>query len=105
LGAPILYYLQARDVGDNASSDPSGAPDEFYSFRVLVPAFEDDIEAGAGTWMHYIVTGGYVDQWHRSSQRNHTADGSWSWKLGDVLEVRGHRGRQLRRLERWRAGE
>ncbi|MBD3237319.1 MAG: hypothetical protein GF330_11485 [Candidatus Eisenbacteria bacterium] len=42
----------------------------------------DDMESGPGGWSHYVVTGGYQDQWHRSDQRNYTPGGAWSWKFG-----------------------
>ena len=80
----VHYYLTGQDVGGNASTDPQNPPEEVYAFWVMPPLFSDDMEAGTGTWSHYVVTGGYEDQWHRSSEKNHTPDGSWSWKLGDT---------------------
>lgn len=49
-----------------------------------VGGFRDDMENGEGTWTHYVVTTGFNDQWHLSTQRNHTPDGAWSWKFGDT---------------------
>ncbi len=49
-----------------------------------IGGFADDMEAGEGTWTHAIVTPSFTDQWHLSSQRNHTAGGSHSWKFGDT---------------------
>lgn len=82
----VQYYVYARDEGDNETTDPPGAPWELYSFYVapIVVFYEDAMEAGAGDWSHYVVTAGYLDQWHLSSQRNHTSGGSWSWKCGDT---------------------
>jgi hypothetical protein len=40
------------------------------------------MESGQGSWTSYAVTGGFLDQWHASSQRNFTADGATSWKCG-----------------------
>lgn len=45
--------------------------------------FSDTMESGVGSWTHLVVTSGFVDQWHRSTTRNHTAGGSYSWKFGD----------------------
>ena len=42
------------------------------------------MEAGAGDWTHSAVSGGFTDQWHVSTQRNHTPGGSQSWKCGDT---------------------
>lgn len=33
-------------------------------------------------WTHDNVSSGYGDQWHISTQRNHTPGGSYSWKCG-----------------------
>lgn len=35
-------------------------------------------------WMHYPVTSGYNDEWHLSTQRNHTSGGNHSWKCGQA---------------------
>ena len=79
----VRYYVSARDERGNTATDPPEAPSDFYSFWVMPPAFIDDIELGSGDWDHYIVTPTFADEWHRSSQRNHTAGGTWSWKFGD----------------------
>jgi carboxypeptidase T len=50
----------------------------------LPPLFSDTMESGVGGWTHSVVTGGFVDQWHQSTTRNHTAGGSYSWKFGDT---------------------
>jgi immune inhibitor A len=33
-------------------------------------------------WNHQVITSGYGDQWHLSTQRNHTPGGHYSWKCG-----------------------
>jgi len=82
----VQYYIYARDRGGNVATDPPGAPAEVYSFIVApqVVILEDDIEADVSDWSHYVVTGGFADQWHLSTQRNHTSGGSQSWKCGDT---------------------
>ncbi len=50
----------------------------------LPALFADNMESGIGQWTHGVVTQGFVDQWHQSTQRNHTAGGSTSWKFGDT---------------------
>ncbi len=80
----VAYYLTAADAAGNASKDPHGAPYQRYDFWVMPPIFEDDMEAGVGTWSHMVVTDGFVDQWHQSATRNHTLGGSTSWKFGDA---------------------
>jgi len=79
----IHYYLYGRDVGGLAGTDPANPPAEIYSFWVMPPTLEDDMEAGPGSWTHEAVTAGYVDQWHLSQQDNHTSSGTWCWKMGD----------------------
>ncbi len=84
LETTVQYYVFARDQGGNSSVDPPGAPAELYSFRVapFVTVFADAMESGQGDWLHHAVTGGYQDQWHLSTQRNHTTGGTTSWKCG-----------------------
>ncbi len=82
----VQYYVHASDQGGNITTDPPGAPGELYMFYVapFITAYEDDMESGQGDWQHYPVTGGYGDQWHMSTQRNHTPGGATSWKCGAV---------------------
>ncbi|MBM3317652.1 MAG: S8 family serine peptidase [Candidatus Eisenbacteria bacterium] len=82
----VEYYIAAADVAANASTDPAGAPGNVYGFYVapVVSFFAADIEDGAPAWSHGVVTPGFVDQWHLSTQRNHTPAGSRSWKCGDT---------------------
>ncbi len=45
--------------------------------------FSDDVEAGPDYWTHYVGPGtGWVDEWHLDTYRNHTLNGSTSWKCG-----------------------
>ena len=50
----------------------------------LLGGFTDDMEGGTNGWTHYSVTGGYLDQWHQSTQRNHTTGGTTAWKCGST---------------------
>ena len=87
MNSTIFYYLYGLDIGGNESFDPTGAPDDAYQFYVLVPVVENMFEEGPGDWVHEMVSGGYfVDQWHLSTQRNHTAEGTTAWKFGDEAE-------------------
>lgn len=45
--------------------------------------FIDDMEQGRNGWIHYAVSPGFADEWHQSSENNHTDDGAVSWKFGD----------------------
>ncbi|MBD3236210.1 MAG: hypothetical protein GF330_05880 [Candidatus Eisenbacteria bacterium] len=104
-----LGTIPANDSGSNAAAPFSLTIDpacpEGHSFEVdievVADAFEtthhtgwpvgdldeifaDEMEGGVGDWTHEVVTGGFVDQWHQSTQRNHTAGGVTSWKFGDT---------------------
>jgi hypothetical protein len=83
-GSQIHYYLRAVDTSGLVATDPPLAPAESFSFWVLIPALVDDVEQGTGGWAHAAATEGFADQWHRSSQRNHTTAGGWAWKFGDT---------------------
>ncbi len=80
----IHYYLVGTDIADQGATDPDDAPWNVYAIWVIPAVFDDDVESGEGAWTHEVVTGGYVDEWHRSSQRNNTPGGTWSWKFGDT---------------------
>jgi len=54
------------------------------ALELPVGGFFDDMESGAGAWTSYIVTSGFVDQWHPSTTRNYTPGGAYSWKFGDT---------------------
>ncbi len=49
-----------------------------------VGGIAEHFEDGAGDWVHLHLMNGYGDQWHISSQRNHTPGGMFSWKCGAV---------------------
>jgi hypothetical protein len=51
---------------------------------VTIGGIYDDMEQGVGGWTHGIVTPGFVDQWHQSTELNHTPGGAVSWKCGDT---------------------
>jgi hypothetical protein len=58
--------------------------DATLAVELGIGGFRDEMEAGEGTWTHQVVSSGFVDEWHLSQQRNHTPEGSWSWKFGAV---------------------
>jgi len=53
-------------------------------FSIPVGGFYDDMEAGPGAWSTAVVTPGFANQWHRSTTRNFTPGGAYSWKFGDT---------------------
>lgn len=53
-------------------------------FSLPIGGLWDNMESGTGTWTHYVVSSGFVDQWHRSNTRNYTPGGAYSWKFGDT---------------------
>jgi len=83
-GTQIEYYIYGRDAGGLEGTDPPDAPAATYLFYVMDPYFADDMESGPGGWTHRAITHGYIDEWHMSTQRNHTPGGGTSWKFGDT---------------------
>jgi hypothetical protein len=82
----VEYYISAADIVANAATDPPTAPSQLYGFYVapIISVLSENVESGAPGWTHAVVTPGFVDQWHISTQRNHTASGTHSWKCGDT---------------------
>ena len=81
----VEYYIEAGDFGGNTALDPASAPASLYDFFVLPRAnlLATDLEGGS-SWTHAAVTSGFADQWHLSTRRNHTPNGTTSWKCGDT---------------------
>jgi Zn-dependent metalloprotease len=82
LGDVVAYRIRATDAAQdpNTAYDP---PAGYHEFQIVLDVTMDG-EMGAQDWTHTGVTPGYVDQWHLSSQRNHTPEGTTSWKFGDT---------------------
>nr|MBC8384062.1 T9SS type A sorting domain-containing protein [Candidatus Cloacimonadota bacterium] len=69
----VQIELLAFDiVGSNLST----------SFNIPVGLTNHDFEDGLGDWTHSSLSGGYVDQWHLSDNKNHTDNGEYSVKCG-----------------------
>ncbi len=82
----VGYFLEARDTDDNYSSHPEDAPATLHMFVVApqVDHVSEDVETGSPDWTHEAASGGFNDEWHISTERNHTAAGDNSWKCGDT---------------------
>ncbi|TKJ41461.1 hypothetical protein CEE37_02555 [candidate division LCP-89 bacterium B3_LCP] len=78
VGATIDYYLEATDAAPAANTGTT----DTYSFLILGILFSDDMESGIGGWTHEVVTPGWADQWHYSTENSHSP--THSWKFGDV---------------------
>jgi hypothetical protein len=69
--------LTLRVTGSNSFDLP-------IDVMLPVGGFYEPVENGSLGWTHAVVSGGgFVDQWHMSTERNHTAGGMHSWKCGD----------------------
>jgi hypothetical protein len=66
----------------SVSADWSQGAD--LALELPVGGFFDDMEDGPGAWTSYVVTAGFANQWHRSTTRNYTPGGAYSWKFGDT---------------------
>jgi hypothetical protein len=70
--ASVMLYLTL--------SDPATQYVGHMMTRMYVGGIFNNVEAGEGTWTH----AGTNDQWHISTQRNHSPNGQQSWKCGDT---------------------
>ncbi len=90
-GAPLSFTVDPScPVGHRLGVTLDVVADGFalsYDYEWLVGdlpvLFTDDMESGPGDWTHE-AGGGYADDWHQSTQRNHTAGGATSWKFGST---------------------
>jgi len=53
---------------------------------VTLGGFREIVESGQGSWAHSAGTTGWTDQWHISTEMNHSA--THSWKCGDTGTAR-----------------
>jgi hypothetical protein len=83
-GAVYTIQATAPGYGSNSEVKQIDAMTRNLLALPLESGFSDDMENGINGWAHYNVTVGYVDQWHQSTQRNHTAGGTTSWKCGST---------------------
>ncbi|TKJ41299.1 hypothetical protein CEE37_06435 [candidate division LCP-89 bacterium B3_LCP] len=74
-----IFAVDASGAGNGAYSPESG----MYTGEIL-PAVLADMEDGAPDWTHSIILPGFNDEWHLSTQQNHTSGGVQSWKCGDT---------------------
>jgi subtilisin family serine protease len=83
-GGTFTVQTSASGYGSNSEVKSITAGELNLLALPLETGFSDDMESGINGWTHSLVTPGYVDQWHQSSQRNHTAGGGKSWKCGST---------------------
>jgi bacillopeptidase F len=81
-GATYTVQASAEGFGSNSEQVDIGAGQLELAALPLKTGFSDAMESGAPGWTHTYVTPGYSDQWHLSTQRNHTPGGDTSWKCG-----------------------
>jgi hypothetical protein len=79
----IEYRIKAVDA--SSAQYVTYEPEAGYNVFGILDATEFEFEAGEEGWTHYAGSG-WTDQWHVSTQRNHTAGGGASWKCGDAGE-------------------
>jgi Zn-dependent metalloprotease len=80
-GDYIEYRILATDasLASNATYEPSGGYNEFG----IAEAYYYTFESGEEGWTHR-TTAGWTDEWHLSTQRNHTSGGTTAWKCGST---------------------
>jgi gingipain R len=77
-GTTVYYYMTATDASENHNMRTT-ATNDFSVFGVI---FSDDMESGEGSWTHSALVSGWTDQWHLSTEMNHSS--SHAWKFGDT---------------------
>jgi Zn-dependent metalloprotease len=80
-GEFIEYRIRALDA--SAAQLVTYEPDADYHFFGVLDAHEFSFELGDEGWTHRPATG-WTDEWHISTQRNHTSGGGTAWKCGDT---------------------
>jgi len=81
-GAPPLY---TSTLGLALTDAEAYDRTDLFPFNIG-DIFTDDMESGSG-WTHYAGGGGFSDQWHLETYRNHTYGGTTSWKCGGAGSV------------------
>ncbi len=76
-------YIEYRIVATDASSSSHVATEPAGDYHLFGIAAADDFtfESGEQGWTHR-TTSGWTDEWHLSTDRNHTPGGGTSWKCG-----------------------
>ncbi|MBM3324984.1 MAG: hypothetical protein FJY66_04885, partial [Calditrichaeota bacterium] len=77
-GTTIYYYMTATDASENHNTRTTAT----FDFSVLGVIYSDDMESGEGGWTHGPVETGWTDQWHISTEMNHSP--GHAWKFGDT---------------------
>jgi hypothetical protein len=77
LACPTPHYAE---IVLNITATGGFAYLDTFLVAVGTTGLDDDVESGQGEWTHGIVTGGYGDQWHISTDRSFST--SHSWKCG-----------------------
>jgi Zn-dependent metalloprotease len=85
VGASAGDFIEYRIVATDASAASNSAvePSAGYYFFAVAQAYHFTFETGDEGWTHYAPSG-WNDEWHLSTQRNHTAGGGPSWKCGST---------------------
>jgi len=78
---PVPYALP---IAIEITASGGHAWTDTFEVWVVTTGYADDMEAGVGDWTHEAITQGFNDEWHLSTERNHTPAGSYSWKCGDT---------------------
>jgi hypothetical protein len=81
-GDYIDYRIVATDASSSSLMD-SEPPSGYHTFGIA-EAYYYSFETGAEGWTHR-TTAGWNDEWHLSTQRNHTSGGNTAWRCGDTL--------------------
>ena len=84
-GASSGDYIEYRILATDASASLHTASDPAVGYHIfaIATAYHYTFETGEEGWTH-TTTSGWSDEWHLSTQRNHTGGGSTAWKCGST---------------------
>ncbi|MGD9402047.1 MAG: FlgD immunoglobulin-like domain containing protein, partial [bacterium] len=77
----IEYRIKAVDA--SGAQHVTYEPEATYVVFGVLDAHDFAFETGEEGWTH-MGAAGWTDQWHLSTQRDHTSGGGSSWKCGDT---------------------
>ncbi|MBU1881475.1 T9SS type A sorting domain-containing protein, partial [bacterium] len=78
------YEYRIVAVDNSSAANTTYDPASGYHGGDIVTGYLADMEDGAPGWSHSNVLPSFGDQWHLSTQQNHTQGGVQSWKCGDT---------------------
>ncbi|MCD6531432.1 PepSY domain-containing protein, partial [bacterium] len=81
IGDVVRYKIIATDASLEHNTAAYPSDDSWVEFTVQ-RHYTDDVETGGYDFVHYHLSDGYIDSWHKTSLRTHSGD--FAFKCGDT---------------------